>query len=179
MTIPHLSWRIEFCPGDVDAENELCKKYRTKILYIIRRKNIRIINDKDLTQDVLLDVLLQCRKNKINNLPGFIWKICSNKCNECLRKDKNKIDFIPINQDTSIKDPSANPLSLIISAEEQQILEKAIEMLSDREKAVLNLKFFEELSSKIIGSRLGLGETNVRKIVQRGLKKLRKIFKVF
>lgn len=163
--------------GDVDAENELCKKYRAKILYIIKRKNISFINDEDMTQDVLHDVLLQCRKNKINNLPGFIWKICYNKSIDRIRKNK-KEDIINIDDDTSIKDPSTNPLGFIISAEEQQILIKAFEKLSTREKTILELKFFENLNSREIGVRLRLTEINVRKIVQRALEKLRKIFKV-
>jgi RNA polymerase sigma-70 factor (ECF subfamily) len=161
----------------MDAENELCKKYRAKILYIIQRKNISFINEEDMTQDVLQDVLLQCRKNKINNLPAFIWKICYNKCIDCIRKNK-KEEFINIDQDTSIKDPSANPLGLIITAEEQQILIKAFEKLSLREKTILELKYFKDLNSKEIGVRLRLTETNVRKIVQRTIEKLRKISKV-
>ena len=161
--------------GDVDAENELCKKYRTKILYIIKRKNISFINDEDMTQDVLHDVLLQCRKNKINNLPGFIWKICFNKSIDCIRNNK-KEDIINIDDDTSIKDPSTNPLGLIISAEEQQILIKSFDKLSTREKTILELKYFKDLSGREIGVRLGMTETNVRKIVQRAIEKLRKIF---
>jgi DNA-directed RNA polymerase specialized sigma subunit len=43
----------------------------------------------------------------------------------------------------------------------------------------LNLKFFEELSSKQIGVRLGLTETNVRKISQRSIENLRKILELY
>ncbi len=165
---------VRIFSGDSKAENELCVKYKAKVFYIIRRKNISCIDEKDLSQDILHDVLLQCRKKKINNLPAFIRKICHNKCIDLIRKNKNA-EFIEINENTTIKDPTSNPLKTILTTEEQQLIIKAFAKLPERERRILDLKFNNEWTSKQIGGHLGLKEENVRKISQRALKKLRKI----
>jgi len=155
--------------GDTNAETELYNKFSKGIFYIIKRKDIPTTDADELTQDVLNNLILRCRQIRITNPTAYIIKICKNKCFDYFHKNKENF----IRMDTSIEDPSANPLSLVISDEELQILQKEIQKLSAREKIILHSKFFEDLSSNEIGARSGLKEANVRKIMQRALRKLK------
>ncbi|MFA9556656.1 RNA polymerase sigma factor SigB [Evansella sp. AB-rgal1] len=76
-------------------------------------------------------------------------------------------------------------LDLVGSTEEgyektnqQLLLGKAFGVLTDREKEILNLTYFENLSQKETGDKLGISQMHVSRLQRRALQKLRESIKV-
>ncbi|ADU28634.1 RNA polymerase sigma factor SigB [Evansella cellulosilytica] len=62
--------------------------------------------------------------------------------------------------------------------DQQMLLEKAFTVLSDREKQILHLTYFENLSQKDTGEKLGISQMHVSRLQRRALQKLRESLKV-
>lgn len=87
-------------------------------------------------------------------------------------------------------EPSAegNPLTLfdLVGSEDQGfeqidkklLLEKIFQVLSTREREILELIFFENLSQKQVGDRLGISQMHVSRLQRRALKKLRQTIRM-
>jgi RNA polymerase sigma-B factor len=87
-------------------------------------------------------------------------------------------------------EPSAegNPLTLfdLVGSEEQGyeqidkklLLEKIFQVLSKREKEILELIFFENLSQKQVGEQLGISQMHVSRLQRRALEKLRQAIRM-
>ncbi|WP_018924812.1 RNA polymerase sigma factor SigB [Salsuginibacillus kocurii] len=76
-------------------------------------------------------------------------------------------------------------LDLVGSAEEgyektdqQMLLEKAFAVLTEREKEILQCTYFEHLSQKETGERLGISQMHVSRLQRRALQKLRESIRV-
>lgn len=79
-----------------------------------------------------------------------------------------------------MEDPSKNPEELIgelrFNAAAKEVLSEGLEKLSEREKKVINQRFFLETPRKLaeIGKDLGVSQERVRQIQSEALEKLRK-----
>lgn len=68
---------------------------------------------------------------------------------------------------------SDNPQSKIEEAEAKKILAEAISKLSDRERMVITLYYYEELTSKEIGKILGVSDSRVSQLHTKAILRLR------
>ncbi|MFA5478866.1 MAG: FliA/WhiG family RNA polymerase sigma factor [Candidatus Muiribacteriota bacterium] len=68
---------------------------------------------------------------------------------------------------------SDNPLELAERAETKQILVEAINSLSEREKLVISLYYFEELTLKEIGKVLSVSDSRVSQLHTKAIKRLK------
>jgi RNA polymerase sigma factor FliA len=57
-----------------------------------------------------------------------------------------------------------DPLSVYLGSERRQVLADAMSQLSDRERQLLSLYYFNELTMKQVGEMLGVGESRVSQI---------------
>ncbi|WP_106589756.1 RNA polymerase sigma factor SigB [Salsuginibacillus halophilus] len=62
--------------------------------------------------------------------------------------------------------------------DQQLLLEKAFGVLTDREKEILQYTYFEHLSQKEAGERLGISQMHVSRLQRRALQKLRESIRV-
>jgi len=70
-------------------------------------------------------------------------------------------------------DPEQTPLLRCLRSEMKQLLVRAIEELPEKERQVLALYYFEELTMKEVGSVLGVGESRVSQIHSMAVVRLR------
>lgn len=63
-------------------------------------------------------------------------------------------------------------------ADQQMLLEKAFTVLTEREKSILQCTYFENLSQKETGERLGISQMHVSRLQRRALQKLRDSIRV-
>ena len=68
---------------------------------------------------------------------------------------------------------SENPQTKIEEAEAKKILADAISKLSDRERMVVTLYYYEELTSKEIGKILGVSDSRVSQLHTKAILRLR------
>ncbi|MFD3157465.1 FliA/WhiG family RNA polymerase sigma factor [Haloimpatiens sp. FM7330] len=88
----------------------------------------------------------------------------------------SKDDDIPLK--SAIEDEaSPNPLEKFEKKEQIEYLEKAIDMLKEKDKTVLSLYYYERLTLKQIGQILGVSESRVCQLHGRAIIHLRNNFK--
>ncbi|WP_017729382.1 RNA polymerase sigma factor SigB [Halalkalibacterium ligniniphilum] len=63
-------------------------------------------------------------------------------------------------------------------AEQQMLLQKAFQVLNEREKQILHYTYFENLSQKETGERLNISQMHVSRLQRRALQKLRESIRI-
>jgi len=147
--------------------------YNRIYCYIYRRFYNKEIAE-DLTQETFLKAFTHFNKNKkVENFSAWIFKIATNVSIEHYRKNKNIISDEPDNQ---------SQCELKIDFDENMIvdyivLRKALDKLSDKERLVIELKYFEHFSYEDISGIISQKESTIRSTVSRTLKKIEDIIK--
>ncbi len=86
------------------------------------------------------------------------------------RENKSKADFTEVE---TIPTKQKGPEEAYLDLETTELLSDLLKTLSDREKTVIYLKFYEGLTNKTIAAQLELTETNVSTIIYRSVSHLR------
>ena len=81
-------------------------------------------------------------------------------------KEEDLCEFLPSGADD-------NPLLQCLQSEMKDLLSRAISELPDKERQVLSLYYFEELTMKEVGMTLGVGESRVSQIHSMAVMRLR------
>ena len=81
-------------------------------------------------------------------------------------KEEDPCEYLP-------DDPEETPLLLCLRSEMKDLLTRAISDLPEKEKQVLALYYFEELTMKEVGAVLGVGESRVSQIHSMAVVRLR------
>jgi RNA polymerase sigma factor for flagellar operon FliA len=81
-------------------------------------------------------------------------------------KEEDLCEYIPSGHDD-------NPLLLCLRSEMKDLLARAISELPEKERQVLALYYFEELTMKEVGMTLGVGESRVSQIHSMAVMRLR------
>jgi RNA polymerase sigma factor for flagellar operon FliA len=81
-------------------------------------------------------------------------------------KEEDLCEYLP-------NDPRETPLVLCLNSEMKQLLARAIGDLPEKERQVLALYYYEELTMKEVGAVLGVGESRVSQIHSMALVRLR------
>jgi RNA polymerase sigma factor FliA len=79
-----------------------------------------------------------------------------------------------INLMDNIEDPNGkNPLSLLVEMDQKKIMARVIDELPEKERIVLSLYYWEELTMKEVGAVLGLTESRVCQLHNQALLRLK------
>lgn len=112
--------------------------------------------------------------NEIRNIESYINYISVISLDEVLFKsDEEDVKFKSIIKDST----SPQPDVIIEDNEKQNMLKKAIDMLSEKDKIILNLYYFEKLTLKEIGKILNISESRVSQLHSRAIIRLRENLK--
>ena len=131
---------------------------------------------EDVRAESFLRVLLAIRGNQVRSpaaLPGFIIGVTRNVLRELYARR---------NQTDAAADPSAMEAAapshekLFLDQEAQRSVEKVIERLKPRERAVLRMHYYEELPTKEIAERAAIAPERVRLVKSRALKHFREMY---
>lgn len=170
-----------FTQGDEIAFEKLVKRYLKPIYNFI----FQIVRDKQTAEDLTQDTFLKAWKkfsyfNKNKNFRVWLFTIARNTAFDSIRKkrpflfsffsegSKNKIE--------EIKDESSQPEKLIDEKISQNKLEKALEKVPEKYRAILILYYKEEFSIPEIAKILDKPYNTVKSQHLRAIKLLRKIF---
>jgi RNA polymerase sigma factor FliA len=86
----------------------------------------------------------------------------------------DSIDAIYSDQDSRFADPTDSADGQLISAQTQQLLNRSLATLSERDAAIIRMIFVEEWNLEKIGQTLGIGAARVCQIKKAALQKLRR-----
>lgn len=80
-------------------------------------------------------------------------------------------------KDSIREDESSSPTTIIEKEELQQVMAKAIDTLKEKDRLILSLYYYEELTLKEIGIILGVSESRVSQLNSRAISNLRAAMK--
>jgi RNA polymerase sigma factor (sigma-70 family) len=141
------------------AFNMLVRKYQTRLYWHIRR----LVIDHDDADDVLQNTFIKIWKNiegfkEEAELYTWLYRIATNESLTFLKKKRTRF-FLPLN-DVGLELSKNLEADAYFNADEIQLkLQKAILTLPDKQRAVFNMKYYEEMKyedmSKILNTSVG------------------------
>lgn len=122
---------------------------------------------EDLMQDVFLKALLSL-SDFHTNIRAWLYKVARNTCLNELRKRNRETEL-----DEQLAISEETILGNVIQNEQKKQLYQAMMKLPDRQREILELFYFSEMSIKEIAAVLSLTSENVRVLAYRAKKQLR------
>ena len=144
-----------FQQGDESSFNHLVVRYQEKVYWVARR----FISDHDSADDVTQEVFCKAYES----LKGFraessvytwLYRITVNIALNSLRRQKVR-EFFRLDEMFDLEDTSSvAPDQAVEKNEEKVLIQKAIEKLPEKQKAVFILRYYEELPYENIATIL-------------------------
>ncbi len=164
--------------GDVSGFNEIVLRYQQQVYWIVRK----IVNSHDeaddLTQEVFIKVYSALKDfREESNLFTWLYRIATNYSINHIRKSKIKstVSF------ELVKEPAGSeekqPDETVDEDTKKRILYKAIESLPAQQRAVFNMRYYDELSYDEISRILNRSVGGVKANYFHAVKKLGEYFK--
>ena len=165
---------------DQDAFASLVRKYQQQIHAFAWRKT----GDFQIAEDIVQETFLQVYQ-KLDTLEDptqftrWLHQIANRRCIAWLRK--NRIQTEPL-EETDISEIEGEAYSRYVATEhakmsadaQRDLVEKLLAKLKVRDREVITLHYFEEMSSPEIGEFLGVSENTIRSRLRRARQQLEK-----
>lgn len=164
---------IEYLNGEKDALELLYDKYKVKLEYFI----FNIVKDTEKAEDITQEVFLEIIQKEIREEYSFkyhIFLLAKSKALNYIKGEKrrNEINekYIYHEHEKAEKDV----LEIITKQESKKEVIEAINMLEDKYRNAMYLIKIEELSYNETAEILGETPQNIKNLIHRGKKELRK-----
>ena len=164
----------EYLNGEKDAFGILYNKYKDKIKYFV----FNIVKDYEKAEDITQDVFLYVLQHKLRegySFKYYIYLVAKSRALNYKDTEKRRND---INERYLFKEAENEKQDIVDIIEKEENKKKIIEAineLDDKYKNVIYLIKIEELSYKETAQILGMSLSNIKVLVHRGKKELRKI----
>lgn len=165
--------RIAAAPdgGDVAAESELYRRLAPRV----RLYGLKHLRDRhaasDLVQQVMMLTIERLRAGKLRDaerLVSFVFGTCRMTVMDLRRTGARRERLLErYADDVPMADPAQSP-----RLDHARVV-GCLERLSERERSVLVMTFYDDQPAKDVAAALGLSEGNVRVIRHRGIERLR------
>jgi len=126
--------------------NLLVRTYQQRVYWHVRK----MVIDHDDADDVTQEVFIKIHKNIENFradslLYTWIYRIATNECLNFLQKKKRRF-FLPIADISAMLSAKLDSSPHVSGDEIQLKLQKALLKLPDKQRAVFNMKYYDDLS---------------------------------
>lgn len=155
--------------------DELYKRYSNKVYY----KCYSLLGDftsaEDATQDIFLKIIVNLSKfNFKSKFSTWLYSITYNHCIDQMRRlKKNKMIF---SEGNDIDDPMDDSEESIINEVNLVALQATLDVIDEADRAILIMKYQDNLMVKDIANILNLSESAVKMRLKRAKEKFQKIF---
>lgn len=149
--------------NDKKVLGEIYVKYEKQVFNYIKNHGGDDFDAEDMLQESIIVLWQNVNNDKFDlssKLGTYIVAVAKNKWRGQLRK-RNKISNAEISENTI--NPDKNPLEFVLSAEKENIIQSAFELIQPICKQLLMLFYFEERSIEEITKMLKFSNTNVTK----------------
>ena len=166
--------------GDERAFADLIRKYRRQVHMHALRK----IGDFHIAEDITQETFLQVYQNleTLNDPIQFskwLYAIVNNLCIAWHRKDR--LQTQPL-EETHISEIETEAYSRHVATEQaktstkaqRDLVKKLLAKLKDRDREVITLHYFEEMTSSEIGTHLGVSENTIKSRLHRARQQLKR-----
>lgn len=168
----------EIKKGNRNAFNILVRKYQKKIYFLIRKMVLNHDDADDITQEVFIKLF-----QSINDFRGeskfftYLYRMAVNFSLNHLLKNKKLFIKTEIIEDVNIPSKDMNADEMLDAKENSKLLEKAIETLPEQQRAVFNLRYYENLSYEEISKILEKSVGGMKANYFHAIKKIEKFLK--
>lgn len=156
--------------GDSAAEDEMCRRMGPRIrLYGLRHLRCAAAAD-DLVQQVLLKTLQSLRAGRLRDLDklaAFVLGTCRMTVLDLRRNARRQEQLLEQFGDALVTDRPGMPHL------DGERLARCVQALTERERSIIVMTFYDEHTAAESGKSLGVTEANVRVIRHRAIKQLR------
>lgn len=156
---------------DREAEAELCRRLAPRVrLYGLRHLRSEAAA-ADLMQQVMLMLIERLRAGALREqerLASFVFGICRMVVLELRRGHSRRERLLETYGD------ALSPPEVTLPELDGKRLAPCLDSLSERERTILILSFYNDLSAEALAQELALSAANVRVIRHRGLERLRR-----
>lgn len=156
--------------GDRQSLEQIINETYPKIYsYILRRlRNVTV--SKDLTQETFLRMMNHLYGlSSDTKIEHYLYRIAYHLCMDYYRIHQRETEEM----ETESHDPL--PMDVILKKEKQESIKYALSKLSEEQKDVILLKYYQDLKIKEIAFILNENENTVKTRLRLGIKKLKKI----
>lgn len=170
MTDDQLVERVK--KGDTEAFEELVIRHQKSIYYFV----LRILKNPQDAEDTVQRIFLLAYQNikgfrADSTFKTWIYRIGINQCHNHFRQNKNR-EFISVD-DIPVTDSKAGPEGEFSDRERLSYLQKAVERLPYKQRMVVTLRIYQELSFEEIGKTLNIGTNSAKVNFHHALEKLK------
>lgn len=139
---------------------ELYNQYYESVFYLaFRYLNKDIDRAHDITQETFCRLYKQNLNQLKEHMQKWLYAVCRNLCFKFLRKNKI-LQFKAILPDDRL-DEKLNPLDAQLLREDLSLMMKCIPSLTDRQRQIVHLKFFENATYVAISKKTNMSKGNV------------------
>ena len=146
----------QFKNGEIRGYNEIVRKYQKQVYWIIRK----IVKDHDEADDITQEVFIKVYSalkdfREESNLFTWLYRIATNYAINHVKKVKvkNTVSFEIVTEQVEYEEKKAD--EIIDEDRRRKILEEAIETLPTQQRAVFNMRYYDDLPYEEISSILG------------------------
>jgi RNA polymerase sigma factor (sigma-70 family) len=161
--------------GRNQAEAALYEKYSAKVYYLALRESKSSHDAEDIRAETFLRVIQAVRSNQLRSveaLPAFILGVTRNVLRELFVRRRHTGETVSADESNLI---IASHERIFLDREVQLAIKKTIEKLKSRERTILHMCFYEELSTEEIARRMSIARERVRLVKSRALKHFREL----
>jgi RNA polymerase sigma-70 factor (sigma-E family) len=135
---------------------------------------VLLVDDLDSAEDVVQDVFARLqqgwRLDDQNKALAYLQRAVVNGCRSTLRRRRTARLYVVPHQG-----PSAGPDDAAVLAEEHRAVIQALQQLTARQREVLVLRYWSQLSEHEIAATLGISPGTVKSTASRALDALERI----
>lgn len=159
------------------AFNQIVRKYQQKIYWHVRK----MVIDHDDADDLVQEVFIKVWKNLENfrqdsQLFTWIYKIATNECLSFLKARKRRF-FLPIHDIKEELTAKIDSSAHICGDDIQLKLQKALLRLPDKQRAVFNMRYYDDLKYEEISAIVGTSVGALKASYHHAVKKIEEFMK--
>ncbi|MEM9325532.1 MAG: RNA polymerase sigma factor [Bacteroidota bacterium] len=152
----------------------LLSAYQERVYWHVRKMVIDHDDADDVTQEIFVKIWKNLEKFREDaKLFTWIYRIATNECLNFLNKQKRR-SLVPIEDHEATLGGRLNEADHIDGDEIQLTLQKAILTLPDKQRAVFNMKYFEDLKFDEIADITGTSVGALKASYHLAVKKIEK-----
>ena len=165
-----------FIEGEIEGFEELVLEYKNALIYFLNRYVQDLYIAEDIAQDAFVDVYVHKeRYNGKTSFKTYLFTIGRNKAIDYIRKNKHMQYAVNIEEQIEISSEENELIDYVIQSENKGMIAHALERMKEEYARVLILIDLEDFSYKEAANILGKTTSQVKVLVHRARKSLRKM----
>ncbi len=164
--------------GDRSAFNQLVRLHQERVYWVVRR----MIHDHDDAMDVTQEVFIKAYE-KLDSFRGdaqiFTWlyRIAVNLSLNHVRKSRLRSFFSLTDKEDALEDDASTPDEDVELRETRRLIERAVDTLPHKQRAVFGLRYFEELPYEEISHILETSQGGLKANYHHAVRKIERYVK--